>query len=174
MFSCMPDCSRYWRMDFRFAGKRGTLAFGVFPIVSLAEAREQRDTAKKQIAAGTDPALQRKLKRLATITVAENTFKAIAEEWLAKLTRENRAEATLKKTRWLLRFALKTFGNRPISQITAPELLAVLRLVEGQDAMKVPNGCAAPAVRYSATLSPPGEPNAILPAICVERSQPQL
>ena len=128
----MPDCSRYWRMDFRFAGKRGTLAFGVFPIVSLAEAREQRDTAKKQIAAGTDPALQRKLKKLATITVAENTFKAIAEEWLAKLTRENRAEATLKKTRWLLRFALKTFGNRPISQITAPELLAVLRLVEGQ------------------------------------------
>ena len=126
----MPDGSRYWRMDFRFAGKRGTLAFGVYPVVSLAVAREQRDGAKKQIAAGLDPGLERKLKKLATISAAESTFKALGEEWLAKLTRENRAEATLKKTKWLLRFAFKAFGNRPISQITAPELLAVLRLVE--------------------------------------------
>ena len=97
----MPDGSRYWRMDFRFAGKRGTLAFGVYPVVSLAVAREQRDGAKKQIAAGLDPGLERKLKKLATISAAESTCKSIAEEWLAKLSRENRAEATLKKTKWL-------------------------------------------------------------------------
>ena len=125
-----PNGARYWRMDFRFAGKSGTLAFGVYPVVSLADAREQRDGAKKQIAAGLDPGLERKLKKLATISAAESTFKVIAEEWLAKLVREHRAEATLKKTKWLLRFAFKAFGNRPILQITAPELLAVLRLVE--------------------------------------------
>jgi len=125
-----PDGSRYWRMDFRFARKRNTLAFGVYPDVSLAEAREQRDAARKQIAAGIDPALDRKLTKLATITAAESTFRAIADEWVAKLTREHRAEQTLKKKRWLLGFANKAFGHRPISQITPPELLAVLRLIE--------------------------------------------
>ena len=125
-----PDASRYWRMDYRFAGKRRTLAFGVYPAVTLAEARDQRDAAKKQIAAGIDPALDRKLKKLATMTAAESTFRAIAEEWIEKLTRECRAEQTLKKKRWLLRFAIKAFGHRPISQITPSELLAVLRLVE--------------------------------------------
>jgi integrase len=113
-----------------FGGKRGTLAFGVYPIVSLAEARDQRDAAKKQIATGIDPALDRKLKKLATIAAAGNNFKAVADEWVEKLIRENRADATVKKTRWLLRFANKAFSNRPISQITAPELLAVLRLIE--------------------------------------------
>ena len=64
------------------------------------------------------------------MTAAESTFRAIAEEWIEKLTRECRAEQTLKKKRWLLKFAIKAFGDRPISQITPSELLAVLRLVE--------------------------------------------
>jgi integrase len=119
-------------MDFRYAGKRGTLAFGVYPIVSLAEAREKRDAARKQLASGIDPAAKRKLDKVAAAIGAANTFRAVAEEWLAKRTHEGRAEATLSKTRWLLSFAYEAIGERPIAQITAPELLFALRKVEAR------------------------------------------
>src|SRR5262245_46681052 len=61
-----PNGGRYWRMDYRSNGKRGTLALGVYPAVSLAEARAKRDMTKKQIAAGINPGAQRKLDRLAS------------------------------------------------------------------------------------------------------------
>lgn len=78
------DGARYWRMDFRFVGKRGTLAFGVYPTVSLAEAREKRDGARKQIASGVNPAAKRKLDKVAATIGAANTFRTVAEEWLSK------------------------------------------------------------------------------------------
>lgn len=125
-----PNGGRYWRMDFRFAGKRRTLAVGVFPTMSLAEAREQRTMARKQLASGIDPAAQRKLDKVAAIMAADNTFRAVAEEWLAKLASERRAATTLEKIRWLLDFAYPTIGTRPVAHITAPEVLIALRGVE--------------------------------------------
>lgn len=127
-----PDGARYWRMDFRFAAKRGTLAFGVYPDTSLADAREKRAAARKQIASGIDPAARRKLDKVAAAMGAENTFRVVAEELLAKLGREGRSEATLGKIRWLLGFAYPAIGNRPIAQVTAPELLVALRGVEAR------------------------------------------
>lgn len=125
-----PDGRRYWRLNYRFAGKHKTLALGVFPEVSLAEAREKRDEAKKQIADGRDPSVERKVKKLTGGTSSQTTFKAIAEELLAKLEQEGRTEATLSKMRWLLSFAHPIIGDRPIDEIKAPELLAVLRTLE--------------------------------------------
>lgn len=127
-----PDGARYWRMDYRWLGKRGTLAFGVYPTVSLAEARAKKDKAKKQIASGTDPAAQRKLDKIASEIAHKNTFRAVGDEWLDKLRREGRAEATLNKTKWLLELAYPVIGERPLTEIGPPELLSALRRVEAR------------------------------------------
>jgi len=125
-----PNGSRYWRLNYRFLGKGKTLALGTFPSVSLAEARSKRDKAKKLLVEGIDPSEKRRVDKLTSHIATENTFKAIAEELVGKLEREGRAEATLTKIRWLLDFAYPSIGQRPITEITAPELLAVLRTLE--------------------------------------------
>lgn len=125
-----PNGARYWRMDYRFGGRRGTLSFGVYPSISLAEARKERDIARKHVATGIDPGAKRKLDKLAAAKGRENTFRAIAEEWVEKLVREGRAETTLDKIRWILGFADPVIGSRPIAEVTAPELLIALRTVE--------------------------------------------
>lgn len=125
-----PNGTRLWRLQYRFEGKQKMLALGAYPEVSLASARSKRDKAKVLLAEGTDPSVQARLDKLAKKTAAENTFNAIADEYLAKLVLERRAQATLNKTRWLLDFARPLLGTRPISEISAPEVLAVLRLVE--------------------------------------------
>jgi integrase len=127
-----PDGARYWRMDYRFAGKRRTLAFGVYPSVTLADARERRDTAKKQLASGIDPSDQRKRDKLAAKIGAGNSFRVVADEWLAKQEREHQSATTLSKMRWLLSFAFSVVGDRPVAEITAPELLTALRQVEAR------------------------------------------
>jgi hypothetical protein len=126
------DGARYWRMDYRHAGKRRTLALGVYPSVTLAAAREQRDAAKRHLASGIDPSARRKQERLQAKIGAGNTFRIVADEWVAKQEREGRAAPTLNKIRWLLGFAYSVIGDRPIAEIAAPELLAVLRKVEAR------------------------------------------
>ncbi len=125
-----PNGRKYWRLNYRFGGKRKTLAIGVYPTVSLAEAREKREAAKKLLAENRDPAIQRRIQRLTAGFAAGTTFKEIAEEWLAKLEREGRADSTMSKLEWLLSFAYPIIGDRPINEITAPELLAALRTFE--------------------------------------------
>jgi integrase len=97
--------------------------------VSLEEARRLRDEAKKLLARSIDPSVQRKTDRHAG---KDGTFRAVAEEVIAKLEREGRAHATLSKRRWLLDFALPAFGDRPVAEITARELLMLLRKIEGR------------------------------------------
>jgi integrase len=123
-----PHGSKLWRLAYRFGGKQKTFAIGVYPTVSLKQAREKRDEAKRLLAANIDPSTQRRLERLSAST--GNTFRAVAEEVLVKLEKEGRAEATLAKQRWLLEFAYPAIGERPITEITASELLSVLRKVE--------------------------------------------
>src|SRR5215469_10151292 len=122
-----PAGSKLWRLAYRFAGKQKTLALGVYPIVSLEEARRRRDEAKKLLARSIDPSLQRKADKQAG---KDNSFRAVAEELIAKLEREGRAQGTLTKKRWLLDFAYPMFGDRPVGEITARDLLAILREIE--------------------------------------------
>ena len=126
----LPSGNRYWRMNYRYQGKYKTLAFGVWPEVGLAGARDKRDEARRTLAKGIDPAEQAKLDKIAASVAAANTFEAVAEEWYAKAEKEGLAPATLNKIRWLLTFAYPALGKRPIADITAPELLAVLRKFE--------------------------------------------
>jgi integrase len=124
--------TKSWRMNYRYLGRQKTLSFGVWPEVGLADARAKRDEARRQLAADMDPSEQQKLRQLAKSLAAENTFKSIAEEWLTKLAREQRAEITLDKLKWLLGLAYPSIGNRPVSEIKATELLLVLRKVENR------------------------------------------
>lgn len=121
---------RMWRMSYRFGGKQKTLALGRYPSVSLADARNRRDAAKRTLAAGLDPGAQLRLQRVARSVAAANTFDAIAAEYMEKLRREGRADATMTKVEWLVDFARPDLGRRPIAEISAAEVLVVLRKVE--------------------------------------------
>jgi integrase len=79
-----PNGSRWWRFDYRFSGKRKTLSMGVYPNVSLKDARERRDEARKKIAHGIDPSAERKADKQAEIATVENTFEAVARRWWAE------------------------------------------------------------------------------------------
>jgi integrase len=125
-----PHGSKLWRLAYRFGGKQKTLAIGAYPTFTLKAARQKREEAKRLLANSIDPSTQRRLQK--QITSAGNTFKGVAEEVLAKMEKEGRADATLTKKRWLLDFAYPAFGDRPIAKITAPEVLSVLRRVEAR------------------------------------------
>jgi integrase-like protein/Arm domain-containing DNA-binding protein len=142
-----PDGKKYWRFDYRFQGKRKTLALGVYPEVSLKDARKKRDEAKFQLTEGNDPGHIRKIEKLTGAKSAENTFRFIAEELLDKMQREGRAKVTIDKTRWVFEFAYPYIGDRPINEISAPEVLAALRSVEArgrfETARRMRSSCGA-------------------------------
>ncbi|EMM8061626.1 TPA: tyrosine-type recombinase/integrase [Morganella morganii] len=128
--------SRYWRMKYRFFGKEKRLAFGVYPEVTLAEAREKRDAARKLLASGSDPAEAKKIAKATQQANAENTFEAVAREW-----------HTSKADRWSLRYRdeiIDTFekdifpyiGKRPIAELKPMELLEALRKMEKRGALE--------------------------------------
>ena len=125
-----PSGAKVWRMNYRYLDRQKTLYFGSWPDVGIASARELRDEARKKLIAGLDPAAEKKVARITQKIAQDNTFKAIAEEWLVKIEREDRAPVTLRKVRWLLDIAEPMIGSRPISKLTAQEILAVLRKVE--------------------------------------------
>ena len=116
-----PNGSRWWRFKYYFGGKERGISLGVYPDVPLKYAREQREEARQLVARGIDPSVQRRTNKIAL----ENSFKLIAEEWLA-LQSKKLAEITMTKARWILNsFVYPRLGSRPIAEITAPELLTV-------------------------------------------------
>jgi integrase len=121
--------SRLWRFAYRFEGKQKQIALGAYPHVTLAEARERREASRKLLATGKDPSLERRLEKIAK-AAGGNSFREVAEEFLEKQRREERSAATLKKNRWLLEPAYAAFGDRPVGEVTAPELLHALRKFE--------------------------------------------
>lgn len=125
-----PSGGRLWRLQYRFAGKQKMVAFGAYPEVSLAEARAKRDEAKKALESGVDPAANARLEKLTKQLSQACTFSVVADEYIAKLKAQNRAQATMKKIEWLLDFAKPLLGSRPVAEIKSVEVLAVLRQVE--------------------------------------------
>jgi integrase len=126
----MPGGGRHWRMNYRYGGRQKTLSFGNYPDVSLAKAREKRAAARESLAEGLDPTEVKKARIREAKAKSEDTFKAIGEEWLSRLKLEGRAQKTLEKNRWMLGMSYPLIGDRPIAELTAPELLEVLRTVE--------------------------------------------
>ena len=124
-----PNGTKVWRFAYRFGGKQKLLALGRYPATTLLQARMGRDTAKSQIDDGTDPSQAKKLARLEA-EFPGDSFEIVAQEYLAKLRREGRAEATMTKAEWLLDFARPALGHLSVSAVRPIEVLAVLRTVE--------------------------------------------
>ena len=79
----MPNGARYWRMRYRVTGKDTRLAFGVYPEVSLAEARQRREEARSALRDGRDPSAERKADKVRAVLSSETTFEGVAGQWLA-------------------------------------------------------------------------------------------
>src|SRR3546814_11714805 len=116
---------------------RCTRTYTLFPYttlirsLSLADARELRNEAKKLLAKDVDPSEAKKQAKRVQAQSGD-TFRAVAEEYVSKLTHEGRAEATLTKLEWLLSFPYPNIGRRPIRSFTVPEAMEVLRSVEAR------------------------------------------
>ena len=121
-----PSGGRWWRLKYRHGGKEKLLAIGTYPEVSLREAREARDDARKLLVRGADPSERKQAAKV----IQSDTLRAIAEEWLG-IQSAKLAQVTLEKARWMLReFIYPKLGEKLITEIKAPDLLAVLRPVE--------------------------------------------
>lgn len=131
-----PSGGKYWRVKYRFGGKEKQLALGVSPEVSLAEAREKRDKARKMIADNVDPGVVKQASKRASILASENSFQAVALEWYGKFSAkwvESHGDRTLRR---LEKDVFPWMGKRPIAEIKAPELLMVLRRIENRGAIE--------------------------------------
>lgn len=124
--------SKLWRLKYRLHGKEKLLSFGVYPAVTLANARQARDEARVLIASGVDPSDIKREKSLQNREARARTFEKAAELYVAKITKEGRAPATLKKIDWFLSMANSDFGQKPIAEITSPIVLRALRKVEAK------------------------------------------
>lgn len=124
--------SKLWRFRYRYGGAQKALHLGPWPATSLADARENRRQARKAIAAGLDPVLEKKRAKIVAQFSVATSFKEVAIEWLAKCERDDLAEITLDKIRWLLGMMYPMIGSHPINAITPIEALSVLRRIEAR------------------------------------------
>ena len=124
--------SKLWRLRYRFNGKENVLSFGAYPAISLSRARELRAEAKALLAEGIDPSAHGKAEKASQAALTEHTFAKISAELVAKHRKEGKAEITLKKKQWLLDMASDDFGDRPVTAISAVDILATLRKVESK------------------------------------------
>lgn len=132
-----PNGGKYWRLAYRLHGKQKIFALGVYPQVSLAEARQTRDTAKKLIKQGIDPVADRQQTSQRKHDEQANTFELIAREW-HKTKLLNWTESHAKKIMTSLEADIfPRLGNRPIASISAPDLLATLRVIENRGALEI-------------------------------------
>ncbi|MBU3935761.1 integrase arm-type DNA-binding domain-containing protein [Patescibacteria group bacterium] len=130
-----PSGGKLWHFKYRFDKKEKKLTFGTYPEIALADARHQRDEARRQLAHGIDPGAVRKAQKQA-VTEETETFEVIACEWHTKFSPTwTRGHATAIRSR-LERDLFPWIGKRPITEIKAPELLAVLRRVEDRGALE--------------------------------------
>ncbi len=147
-----PSGGKYWRLKYRLAGKEKLLALGVYPEVNLKSARKRRMQARELIAHGSDPGVQRKIDKRAARLLAANTFEAIALEWYdnqrAKWSNAHAAHVKIRLKRELF----PALGPQPIAEVSAVDLLDVLRGIERRGALEVVSKCrviAGQVFRYA-------------------------
>ncbi len=128
--------ARWWRFKFRFDGKEQLLSVGVYPDVSLKDARARRDEARRLISQGISPSAHRQAQRASRATLVSNSFEVIAREWHSKFKPKWTEGHASKILRRLELYIFPWIGKRPISEITAPELLANLRRIENRGAVE--------------------------------------
>ena len=132
-----PSGAKYWRLKYRVDGKERVHAIGVYPTVSLLAARKARDAIKDQIRGGLDPSHEKRRVKLEAVLRRTNSLEAIAREWheaKCQTWKPSYADGVIALIEKELFLAL---GAWPIAEITAPELLAVLRKIEARGAFEM-------------------------------------
>ncbi len=131
-----PAGGKWWRFKYTFEGKEKRISLGIYPEISLSDARDRRDEARKLVAHGIDPSQQRKAHKAASAGRSANSFEVITREWYAKYSTtwvENHGNRIIRR---LERDIFPWIGAKPIADITAPELLAVIQRIEGRGALE--------------------------------------
>ncbi|RQT68758.1 MULTISPECIES: tyrosine-type recombinase/integrase [Burkholderia cepacia complex] len=129
-----PSGGKWWRLKYRFGGKEKRYSLGVYPEVTLATARKKRDEAREKLAAGIDPGEAKKAEKRASLLAAAHSFEVVARGWMDE--RKTTVEPA-QHAKTLARMENDVFpwlGKRPIAEIDAPEILAVLKRVDGRGA----------------------------------------
>jgi len=132
-----PTGGKWWRLKYRIGSKEKRISLGVFPKVSLAEARKERDKAKRLLQAGIDPAEERKARKLAEEKRASTTFERVAKEWIDKQVGRWTEEHAKRVLQSLAKDLFPVLGHRPVAEISPKELLQALRAVEARGALDV-------------------------------------
>jgi integrase len=131
-----PAGGKWFRLKYRFDGKENRMSLGVYPDVSLKDARDRRDEARKLLANGVNPGENRKAQKSARADGMANSFEVVAREWFAK---HSPTWAANHSRGILSRFERDVFpwmGSHPIADITAPDILAVVRRIEGRGTLE--------------------------------------
>jgi integrase len=136
-----PNGSKLWHLKYRFAGKEKRLAFGAYPEVTLAMAREQQLAARQLLKKDVDPSEHKKQAKRAAAVAAANSFEAVAREWFAKFSPKWAESHSSKVLLRLNNDLIPWLGARPISAIEADELLEVIRRVEVRGALDSAHRC---------------------------------
>ena len=124
--------SKSWRFKYRIEGKEKLLVIGDYPAISLLQARQARDAARAELAAGGDPSETKQEKKRIRRESQGHTFEKVGAAFLDKQRKEGKSPATLSKTEYHLKLANKDFGKKPISEVTSPMVLRCLRKVEAK------------------------------------------
>lgn len=140
----MPSGAKYWRLKYRYAGKEKRIALGVFGDVSLSEARRRRDDEKARLRNGTDPAADRRTKKLAIHLTAANSFEAVAREWLETKRGEWVPEHFEKVRAWFEQHVFPWIGSASIEELDAPVVLAMLRRIVNRGTFNTAVACGRP------------------------------
>ena len=147
-----PAGGKWWRLKYRIAGKEKRLSLGTYPDVSLKEARDRRDEARKLLADGIDPSKHRKAVRAAATDRAANSFEVVTREWFAKFSSEWAPNHSTRVLRLFERDIFPMIGGLPISEVTAPDLLTVMRRIETRGALDTAHrarGNCSQVLRYA-------------------------
>lgn len=131
-----PKGSKWWRFKYLFDGKEKLLFHGTYPDVSLKDARDRRDEARIQVAAGIAPGEHRKAKKTAKVAKQANSFEVAAREWYVKHSPKWSANHGDRIIRNLERDIFPWIGGSPVADITAPQLLEVIRQIEQGGALE--------------------------------------
>ena len=135
-----PRGTKAWRFKYRFAEKEKRISLGIYPEVSLKLARQRRDEARKLLAREIDPSAYRKARKQSKRQWARNSFEAVAGEWLAKHAPNWSTDHGRRLERDLAQNVLPYVGAKPVAEVTAPELLAVVRRVEERGHLRMAHG----------------------------------
>ena len=168
-----PSGGKWWRLKYRFEGKEKRLSLGVYPDVSLKDARDRRDEARKLLANEIDPSENRKAKKAAKVERAANSFEVVAREWFTKHSThwsDNHANRTIRR---LERDIFPWIGGLPIATVTAPQLLDAVRRIENRGALETAHralGNCGQVFRYAvatgrAERDPSGDLRGALPPV---------